>query len=129
MDLQRESDIEQLRRIALAQQVQIEQLLRLLRGKCQELEAFKGDPAELQQTLKLLETLVNKAQRAKADAANAPSSDESEKDSGLEKKKARSKTGPTPQPSLPAVELTFELVPTGEDGPHFRRFHRDPGLS
>ena len=60
VDLRRESDIEQLRRIALAQQVQIEQLLRVLSSKCEELEALKGSPEELQQTLSLLETLTNK---------------------------------------------------------------------
>ena len=60
MDLRREKDIEHLRRIALAQQVQIEQLLRVLRAKCEELEALKGNPEELQQTLALIETLTKK---------------------------------------------------------------------
>lgn len=50
MDLRSERDIEELRRIALVQQVQIDQLLRVLTAKCKELEALKGDPAELQQT-------------------------------------------------------------------------------
>lgn len=54
MDLRRETDIEQLRRVALAQQVQIEQLLRVLKAKCDELESFKGNPEELQQTLALI---------------------------------------------------------------------------
>ena len=51
MDLRREKDIEQLRRIALAQQVHIEQLLRVLSAKCDELAKLKGSEEELQQTL------------------------------------------------------------------------------
>ena len=35
----------------MAQQVQIEQLLKVLAQKCRELEALKGNPKELQQTL------------------------------------------------------------------------------
>jgi len=46
VDLRRENDVEQLRRIALAQQVQIEQLLRVLSAKCEELQALKGSPEE-----------------------------------------------------------------------------------
>jgi hypothetical protein len=64
VDLRREQDIEHLRRIAIAQQIQIEQLLRMLRAKCEELEALKGDPAELQQTLALVETLTRQQQKA-----------------------------------------------------------------
>jgi hypothetical protein len=45
MDLRHESDIEQLRRVALAQQAQIEQLLRVLRAKCDELATLKGSEA------------------------------------------------------------------------------------
>ena len=55
MDLTRETDIEQLRRVAVAQQIQIEQLLRVLRAKCDELAVLKGSEAELQQTLSLVE--------------------------------------------------------------------------
>ena len=43
-DLHHENDVEQLRRIALAQQTQIEQLLRMLNAKCEELKALKGNP-------------------------------------------------------------------------------------
>ena len=69
MDLRRETDIEQLRRVALAQQVQIEQLLRGFKAKCDELESFKGNPEELQQTLALIETLTKQKQAA-AEAAS-----------------------------------------------------------
>ncbi len=51
VDLRREKDIEQLRRVALAQQAQIEQLLKVLRAKCDELATLKGSEEELQQTV------------------------------------------------------------------------------
>ena len=53
-ELERERDIEQLRRIALAQHAQIGQLIAALARKCTELEAFKGSKDELQQTMALL---------------------------------------------------------------------------
>ena len=94
MDVRRESDIEQLRRIALAQQVQIEQLLRVLAGKCKELDALKGNPEELQQTLALLETLTREAQQK-------PDSPPSGDGKPRKARKPREKFGATPQPSLP----------------------------
>lgn len=100
MDLRRETDIEQLRRIALAQQVQIEQLLRVLKAKCDELESFKGNPEELQQTLALIETLTK--QQAAATAV-AP------KKGPKKTPKQREKFGSTEQPDLPHVEVVFEL--------------------
>lgn len=102
MDLRRERDIEQLRRIALAQQVQIEQLLRVLRAKCEELQALKGDPAELQQTLALVETLTKQHQAAVESAAFAPSE-------GKKSRKERAAFGPTEQPALITEERVFEL--------------------
>lgn len=108
MDLRRERDVEQLRRIALAQQVQIEQLLRVLNAKCKELEALKGDPLELQQTLDLLNTLTKKAQ---ASAATMPEDGASESATHKPKTKSkkRSKFGPTEQPQLPREPMLFEL--------------------
>lgn len=100
MDLRRETDIEQLRRVALAQQVQIEQLLRVLKAKCDELESFKGNPEELQQTLALIETLTK--QQA-AVAASVP------KNGAKKAPKPREKFGSTGQPGLPHVEVIFDL--------------------
>ncbi len=100
MDLRREKDIEHLRRIALAQQVQIEQLLRVLRAKCEELEALKGNPEELQQTLSLIETLTKKSQSAEAEAAKTPPKKQPKK---------REDFGATEQPRLPLEERVFEL--------------------
>lgn len=102
MDLRRETDIEYLRRVALAQQVQIEQLLRVLQSKCRELEALKGNPAELQQTLALIETLTKQQEEA-AGVSDSPKSG-----SGGQRKK-RDKSGPTEQPKLPIDEKVFEL--------------------
>jgi transposase len=103
VDLRREQDIEHLRRIAIAQQIQIEQLLRVLRAKCEELEALKGDPAELQQTLALVETLTR--QQQKAAAAVAPAAFETEK----KPRKQREEFGPTEQLQLPVEDRVFEL--------------------
>ena len=104
MDLRRENDVDQLRRIALAQQTQIEQLLRVLASKCRELESLKGNPEELQQTLALLETLKKEAKQA-ADAAAGDGAESPAKGA----KKPREKFGPSPQPSLPIVPEVFEL--------------------
>jgi len=103
VDLRRETDIEQLRRIAIAQQIQIEQLLRVLRAKCDELAALKGSEAELQQTLSLVEDLSRQAQTVAAQLDELP------KTSNGKPRKDRASSGPTEQPLLPVVEQTFEL--------------------
>ena len=105
MDLRREKDIEQLRRVAIAQQVQIEQLLRVLRAKCDELAALKGNEAELQQTLSLVEDLSRQAQTVAAQLDKLPKTS----GNGSKPRKDRSSSGPTEQPLLPVVEQTFEL--------------------
>lgn len=112
MDLRRERDIEQLRRVALAQQVQIEQLLRVLRAKCDELAALKGGEAELQQTLKLVEELSRRAQQGAATASAAGPLPEEKKT-----RKPRDKFGNTEQPHLPVVEQVFDLDPADKTCP------------
>jgi transposase len=104
VDLRREQDIEHLRRIAIAQQIQIEQLLRVLQAKCEELQALKGDPAELQQTLNLVETLTKQHQQAVAAAAISAST------GGQKSRKQREKSGPTEQLNLIEDERVLELV-------------------
>lgn len=101
MDLRRENDIEQLRRITLEHDVQIEQLRRVLQAQCEDLQALKGDPAELQQTLALVETLT-KQRLAARKAAGEPAS-------AKKTPKPREVHGPTPPPNLPLVEQVFEL--------------------
>jgi transposase len=107
VDLRRETDIEQLRRVAIAQQIQIEQLLRVLRAKCDELAVLKGSEAELQQTLSLVEDLSRQAQTVASQLDELPESPAR----GGKPRKDRSRSGPTEQPSLPVVEQTFELDP------------------
>jgi transposase len=102
VDLRGEKDIEQLRRVALAQQVQIEQLIKALARKCEELAKLKGGGEELQQTLALIETLTEKAQKA-ADTASGNGTNDAKT------RKARTQFGPTEQPKLPIVEQLFEL--------------------
>ena len=101
MDLRHENDVEQLRRVALAQQKQIEQLLRVLNAKCEELKALKGNPQELQQTLALLNQLQQ--QQAKKQA------ERQETLAGEKSNEPRSKSGPTEQLALPIDEKLFEL--------------------
>ena len=105
MDLRRETDIEQLRRVAIAQQIQIEQLLRVLRAKCDELAALKGSEAELQQTLSLVEDLSRQAQTVAAQIDKLPKTS----GDGRPARKDRTSFGPTEQPALAVVEQTFEL--------------------
>jgi transposase len=102
VDLRGEKDIEQLRRVAVAQQVQIEQLLKALARKCEELAQLKGNGEELQQTLALIETLTEKAKQAADTASGKRPSDE-------QPRKTRTQFGPTEQPRLPLIEQVFEL--------------------
>ena len=107
MDLARERDIEQLRRIAQTQQVQIDQLLKVLSQKCRELSALKGNEAELQQTLQLVQEL---ATRAAAELPQVPAQDEAGAEpGGSTTRKPRTKFGSTAQPLLPVVPQVFEL--------------------
>jgi transposase len=105
MDLRSESDIEQLRRVAIAQQIQIEQLLRVLRAQAKELSALKGNEAQLQQTLSLVEDLSKKAQAVAAQLDELPAASAN----GSQDRKPRESFGPTEQPKLLIVEQTFEL--------------------
>ena len=100
MDLRHESDVEQLRRIAMAQQIQIQQLMRVLSAKCEELKALKGNPQELQQTLALLNQLQNQVKKEAGQQA---------KTGGEKQRQKRSKSGPTDQPALPIDQKLFEL--------------------
>lgn len=102
MDLRRETDVALLRRVALTQQTQIEQLVRVLTLKCRELEKLKGHDQELQQTLALVEALTKKATVA------APGGEESPPQRN-KPKKPRTKWGSTSQPRLPVETERYEL--------------------
>jgi transposase len=96
--LDHESDIEELRRVARALHAQLQQTIRQLKRKCDQLALYTGNKDELQQTLALIEQLTGQAKAAEQ-AATAPKPPP----------KPRSKSGPTPQPNLPRVPLDCEL--------------------
>ena len=71
VDLERETDIERLRQIALLQKSQLEHLIAIHAKKCAELERLKGSGGgELQQSLALIEAARREA-AALADATEA----------------------------------------------------------
>jgi transposase len=98
-DLEREQDIEELRKIALAQHAQLKLLMELVEKQRRALG--RGGSGDMQLTLKMLAELQAKAKRTEEALAKA----------GKEKteRKPRSSTGPTEQPRLPIVEQTFTL--------------------
>jgi transposase len=103
VDLDREQDIEELRRVAHAQQAQIKLLLEAIAKQNQELARYKGKKGDAQLTLKMLETLEAKAKAAEEALARAEAAQPKAE------RKPRSSTGPTAQPRLPVVEQEFVL--------------------
>jgi transposase len=104
VDLDREQDIEELRRIAHAQQAQIRILLEAIQRQQFQIASLKGAPSDPQLTLKMLETLQAKAKAAEEALDKA----ETAKREKLARK-PRSSTGPTEQTRLPIIEREFEL--------------------
>lgn len=104
MDLDREKDVKQLRRIAKMQQVQIDKLLQVLASQSKRIDDLLGSPGELQQALALLEKL-----EPKKPADDAVDADDDGADTPKKKRKKRTKFGATSQPLLPVVEEVFEL--------------------
>lgn len=102
-DIEREKDIEELRRVALALKTANEQLAAALARKCREVEALRGSPGDLQATFALVEELTRKAQVLEDRMRRV------EEASGRPERKARERSGPTPQPELPVIEQIFEL--------------------
>ncbi|MEM1031211.1 MAG: transposase [Myxococcota bacterium] len=111
MGVRDESDIEQLRRIALTQQTQIRILLDVLQRQSAELDEAKGTGGELQQKLTLLNELTAKAV-ASQDAAATPDP----KPKPRKRKKQRGH-GPKPQRELERIEELFELDDADETCP------------
>jgi transposase len=97
-ELEREQDVDHLRRIALAQHAQIEQLIAALARKCKELETFKGSKDELQQTLALIDSLTRQQKTIEKQTATP------------KEPKQRAKTGQTDQKRLPIVEKVCALA-------------------
>jgi transposase len=98
--LEAEQDIEQLRRVAVALHAQLQQTIRQLKRKCDQLALYTGNKDELQQTLALIEQLTSQSKAAEK-AAQPPSPKKN--------KKARTTSGPTAQPDLPREPRLFEL--------------------
>ena len=101
-DLEREQDIEELRKIALAQHAQLQLLMELVEKQRRELGRSRSKSGDIQLTLKMLEELKAKAKRTQDAIAKAYEKRSPER-------KPRSSTGPTEQPRLPIIEQTFTL--------------------
>ena len=101
VDVQREKDVEQLRRIARTQQIQIEHLLEVLQKQSAELDALKGNDGDLQQKLALLERMHARALEGEGLATKAKPS--------KKKRKKRRGHGPTEQVELPRETERYEL--------------------
>jgi transposase len=97
--LENEQDIEELRRVAVALHAQLQQTIRHLKRKCDQLALYTGNKDELQQTLALIEQLTSQSKVAEK-AAKAPPP---------KAKKPRGTTGPTEQPNLIREPRLFEL--------------------
>lgn len=101
VDLDRENDAKQLRRIARTQQVQIAHLLEVLQRQSAELDELKGSEGELQTTLALLERMHARELKEMGIVPEAKA-----------KKKPRAKQpghGPNAQAELERVTKCFEL--------------------
>jgi transposase len=102
-DLEREQDIEELRRVALAQHAQLKLLMELVEKQRRELGRTRGKQAgDFQLTLKMLAELQAKAKATQSKLADADAQKQAER-------KPRSTTGPTEQPRLPVIEQVFTL--------------------
>jgi transposase len=101
-DLEREQDIEELRRVALAQHAQLQLLAELVEKQRRELGRSRGSSSSFQLTLKLLEELKAKAKKTQAALEKVDADKPAPR-------KPRSSTGPTEQPNLPIVEQVFTL--------------------
>lgn len=109
MDPRTERDIEQLRRIALTQKVQIEHLLKVLAAQSRRIDELTGGDGELQQALDLLEQLN---EREAEDANSGAGAGDDESTGGRDerkKRKPRDKSGPTAQPRLALEERVYGL--------------------
>lgn len=108
VDLAREQDIEELRRIAQALKAQNALLLEALAKKSREVEKLRGKPGDLQLTLKMIEMLQAKAKAAEEALAKAEA-EQQRREREKQPRAPREKSGPTAQPQLPLVEQVFTL--------------------
>ena len=109
VDLEREQDIEELRRLAQALHAQNQLLLEALATKSREVERLRGKPGDLQLTLKMIEQLKAKAKATEQAIARAEAAQQKRADDRAKQPRDRTKTGPTSQPRLPMIERLFTL--------------------
>ena len=88
VDLEREQDIEELRRIAQALKTQNAILLEALTKKSRELERLRGKPGDLQLTLKMIEMLQAKTKAAEDAIARAEAEQKKRAEQRAEKERA-----------------------------------------
>lgn len=114
LNLERETDIERLRQIALLQKSQLEHLIAIHAKKCAELEKLKGNGGELQRSLALIEA-ARKEAAAHAGAVEAAARTAAEKQAAKSdgesstRGEARRGHGPTEQLRLDRVPLHCTL--------------------
>jgi transposase len=109
VDLAREQDIEELRRIAQALEAQNRMLLDVIAVKSREIDRLRGKGGDLQLTLKMLDELKAKAKAAEEAAQRAKAEQKKRCEERERKHRERCHTGPTPQPTLPVVPRVFTL--------------------
>lgn len=109
VDLAREQDIEELRRIAQALETQNRLLLEVIAKKSREIDRLRGKGGDLQLTLKMIEELKAQAKAAEEAAKRARAEQKKRTEDRERKGRERTKFGPTPQPALPVVERVFTL--------------------
>jgi transposase len=114
LNLERETDIERLRQIALLQKSQLEHLIAIHAKKCAELEKLKGNGGELQRSLALIEAARRDASAladaVEAAAARAADEHAAKSDGGSSARgEARRGHGPTEQLRLDRVPLRCTL--------------------
>jgi transposase len=109
VDLDREQDIEELRRMALALEAQNRILLEALAAQRREIEKLRGKGGDIQLTLKMIAELQANAKAAAEAAAKVKAEHKRRSEQRERSQRERSHTGPTPQPELPIVEREYTL--------------------
>jgi transposase len=108
-DLEREQDIEELRRIAQALETQNRLLLEVIAKKSREIDRLRGKGGDFQLTLKMLEELKAQAKAAEEAAKRTRAEQKKRTEDHDRQRRERTKTGPTPQPALPVIDRLFTL--------------------
>lgn len=108
MDIERVTDIEHLRRIALAQHRELQRLTKVLASKSAKIDELLGKSGELQATLKLIDQMQERERRA---AKESEEFSKNEREPGTNRNPDKTKTGhgPTQQTEIERVVEVSEL--------------------